>query len=195
MATGKSVMMLALFGVICLASLFPISQAADDAFLVVHKKASISKVKSSERVTVSISLHNVGSTTAYDVSLIDDTWPSQKFNLVSGNSSSSWDKLEGGKSFIHAFVLEPKEKCLFHGAPAVVKYRVAAKSQLQEAYSTPIQELDILSERSPDQKYKWLKTLAARYGPLVSVISIVGVFTYVLVTPSKSKLTKAKKKR
>lgn len=37
-----------------------VAVAADTAFLVVHKKAIIAKVKASERVTVSISLYNAG---------------------------------------------------------------------------------------------------------------------------------------
>jgi translocon-associated protein subunit beta len=32
--------------------------------------------------------------TAYDVSLTDDTWPSALFSLVSGNTSRTWEKLE-----------------------------------------------------------------------------------------------------
>eukprot|EP00250_Pteridium_aquilinum_P009847 c18975_g1_i1 orf=152-733(+) len=171
------------------------ARAADDAFLVVHKRASISKLKSAEHVTVSISLHNVGFSTAYDVTLNDGTWPSEKFNLVSGNSSSSWDKLEAGRSLTHVFVLESKEKGLFYGAPAVVKYRVTAKSALQEAYSTPIHNLDLLSEKSSDQKLVLLKALAVKYGPLVSVLSIISLFTYLLVTPSKSKAAKSKKRK
>ncbi|KAH7291275.1 hypothetical protein KP509_29G009400 [Ceratopteris richardii] len=175
--------------------LFSCVTATDDAFLVVHKRASISKVKSSERVTVSISLHNVGFSTAYDVALNDETWPNEKFNLVSGNMSSSWDKLDAGKSLTHTFVLESKEKGLFYGAPAVVKYRVTAKSILQEAYSTPIHELDVLSEKSSDEKLEMLKVFAVNYGPLISVVLIISLFVYLLVTPSKSKALKAKKKK
>lgn len=186
---------LVLKGLVLLVLLSSSVRAADDAFLVVHKRASISKVKSAEHVTVSISLHNVGFSTAYDVTLNDDTWPSEKLKLIDGNTSSSWDKLEAGKALTHQFVLESKEKGLFYGAPAVVKYRVTAKSVLQEAYSTPIQELDLLSEKSSSQKFLWLKVLAIRYGPLASVISIISLFTYLVLTPSKSKVTKSKKRK
>jgi hypothetical protein len=137
---------------------------------VVHKKATLQKVKGGERVNVAITLHNAGSawvwfswtcffggvsfslfflhfralfqyfccccsgtlssddskqrnafstlefylivwfwgkmkwvhalagdefcSTAYDVSLTDDTWPSALFSLVSGNTSRTWEKLE-----------------------------------------------------------------------------------------------------
>lgn len=170
--------------------------AAETPFMVVHKKVSVSKWKPDvERVTVSINLYNRGSTTAYDVSLIDDSWPSDTFSLVSGNTSFTWDKLDVGASVSHTFVLESKVKGLFYGRPALVKYRVAAKSVLQEAHSTPIPPLDILAERAPEKKYEWAKKLAAKYGPVTSVLTIVGGFIYLLVSPSKPGNSKSSKKR
>eukprot|EP01018_Ginkgo_biloba_P017235 Gb_24445 [translate_table: standard] len=178
------------FALVCIVT------SADTPFMVVHKKASLDKGKSaSERVTVSINLYNRGSTTAYDLILNDDSWPSDMFTLVSGNSSSSWDKLDVGASAVHSFVLESKVKGVFYGRPAVVKYRVAAKSALQEAYSTPIQPLDILAERPPEKQYEWAKKLVAKYGPLTSVISIIGLFVYMVVSPSKTNNAKSSKKR
>ncbi|KAH7294710.1 hypothetical protein KP509_27G014700 [Ceratopteris richardii] len=171
------------------------ASSVDDAFLIVQKRASISKLKSAEHITVSFSIHNVGFSTAYDVTLNDDTWPSDKFELVSGNTSNSWDRLDGGKTLAHVFVLESKEKSVFYGAPAIVKYRVASKSALQEAYSTPLHELDLLSEKYHNQKFELLKVYAVNYGPLMSVILIVSMFTYVLVMPSKSKAAKSKKRK
>ncbi|KAH7444907.1 hypothetical protein KP509_02G097500 [Ceratopteris richardii] len=129
-----------------LVSLFlPLLILLYDAFLVVHKRASISKVKSSECVSISISLHNVGFNTTYDVALNNETWPNEKFNLVSGSMSRN---THAGKSLTRSFVLELKEKGLFYGAPAIVKYRVTVKSTLHEVYSTPIHELDLISEKS-----------------------------------------------
>ncbi|KAI5067795.1 hypothetical protein GOP47_0018323, partial [Adiantum capillus-veneris] len=136
-------LLLRAFGVLLLLLFCPCTSATDEDFLVVHKRASISKLKSVEHVTVSISLHNVGFSTAYDVSLNDDTWPSEKFNLVNGNASNSWDKLEAGKSVVHVFVLELREKGLFYGAPAVVRYKITRKSALQEAFSTSIPRIGL----------------------------------------------------
>uniref|UniRef100_A0A0D6R852 Translocon-associated protein subunit beta n=1 Tax=Araucaria cunninghamii TaxID=56994 RepID=A0A0D6R852_ARACU len=172
------------------------SFSAEIPFLLVHKKASLAKGKSDiERVAVTIDIYNQGSTTAYDVSLNDDSWPSDMFNLVSGNTSSTWDKFDVGASVSHSFVLESKVKGLFYGKPAVVRYRVAAKSALQEAYSTPIEPLDILAERLPENKYEWAKKLAAKYGPLTSVLSIMGLFVYIVVSPAKTSSKSSKKRR
>jgi translocon-associated protein subunit beta len=166
------------------------------AFLVVHKKATILRVKGGERINVGITLYNAGSATAYDVSLTDDTWPSSLFSLVSGNTSQTWDKLEAGGSLSHSFIVESRIKGPFSGSPAVVKYRVASKSTLQEAFSTPLPVLDILSDKPAEKKYDWVKKLAVKYGPLVIVLTIVGLFIYLLITPSKSaKYSRLNKKR
>lgn len=34
------------------------------------------------------------SRTAYDVSLVDDHWPQDIFDIISGNTSQSWERLD-----------------------------------------------------------------------------------------------------
>ncbi|KAL3567751.1 hypothetical protein D5086_030402 [Populus alba] len=131
--------------------------------------------------------------TAYDITLTDDHWPKDIFDVVSGNTSHSWDRLDAGGLLSHSFELEGKVKGLFHGSPAVITFRIPTKAALQEAYSTPILPLDVLAEKPPVQKLE-LKLLA-KYGSLISVISIVVLFIYLLVTPSKSGAAKGSKKR
>ncbi|KAH8933279.1 hypothetical protein BDL97_18G021900 [Sphagnum fallax] len=179
-----------------LLALLVFTAAVDNtAFLVVHKKATIQRVKGGESINVGITLYNAGSATAYDVSLTDDTWPSSLFSLVAGNTSQTWDKLEAGGSLSHSFIVESRIKGPFSGSPAVVKYRVASKSTLQEAFSTPLPVLDILSDKPAEKKYDWVKKLAVKYGPLVIVLTIVGLFIYLLITPSKSAKRLNKKRR
>jgi len=185
-----------LMSLMLLALLIFTAAVDNTAFLVVHKKATIQRVKGGERINVGITLYNAGSATAYDVSLTDDTWPSSLFSLVSGNTSQTWDKLEAGGSLSHSFIVESRIKGPFSGSPAVVKYRVASKSTLQEAFSTPLPVLDILSDKPAEKKYDWVKKLAVKYGPLVIVLTIVGLFIYLLITPSKSaKYSRLNKKR
>ncbi|GAB2278390.1 hypothetical protein Dimus_013075 [Dionaea muscipula] len=167
--------------------------SSDSPFIVAHKKASLKRLKSSaEHVTVSIDIYNEGFATAYDVSLADDSWPHDTFGIVSGNTTNYWERLDAGGQVSHSFQLESKVKGKFEGAPAVIKFRVPTKAALQEAYSTPILPLDLLEDRAPEKQFEWAKRLLAKYGSLVSVISIVSLFVYVVVSPSKSS---AKKKR
>ncbi|ESQ32803.1 hypothetical protein EUTSA_v10004966mg [Eutrema salsugineum] len=160
-------------------------------FMVVHKKASLSSIKSgAQRVSVTVDIYNQGSSSAYDVNVADDGWDSNLFEIVSGNTSKSWEKLDVGQVLSHSFELQTKTKGLFYGSPAVVTFRVPSKGVLQ-AYSTPILPLDVLAESIPEKKLEWAKRLVGRFGPQVSVISIVVTFVYLIATPSKG----SKKKR
>eukprot|EP00850_Spirogloea_muscicola_P003523 SM000014S00311 [mRNA] locus=s14:671739:673046:- [translate_table: standard] len=133
--------------------------------------------------------------TAYDVSLDDDSWPSSIFEVV-GNTTASWDKLESnGPSLEHSFLLKPKEKGPYLSPPAIVKYRVATKSDLQTAVSTPLPELDVLSDKPAEPRLLWLYKLVGQYVPLVVVVTIVALFVMLLMSPSKPKAKYSKKRR
>ncbi|XP_020218477.1 translocon-associated protein subunit beta [Cajanus cajan] len=187
----------ALIAFALLASLFLSSHASSDVpFIVVHKKATLNRIKSgAERVSVTVDIYNQGTSTAYDVSLADDNWPSDAFDVISGSTSKSWERLDAGGILSHTFELDAKTKGVFSSDPAVVKFRVPTKSALQEAYSTPIIPLDVLADRPPEKKFEWAKRLLAKYGSLISVISIVVLFVYLVATPSKSSAKGSKKKR
>ncbi|CAA2982831.1 translocon-associated subunit beta [Olea europaea subsp. europaea] len=131
--------------------------SSDGPFIIANKKAKLTRLKSgSERVSVSIDVYNQGSTTAYDVTLNDGGWTQDIFDIVSGNTSTSWERLDAGALQSHSFELEAKTKTMFYGAPAVITYRVPTKAALQEAYSTPILPLDILADRPPEKKFEWV---------------------------------------
>jgi translocon-associated protein subunit beta len=182
-----------------LVSLFLVSStlaSSDAPFIVAHKKATLTRLKPGiERVSVSIDIYNQGSATAYDVSLTDDSWSKDTFEIVSGNTSMSWERLDAGALVSHAFELDSKVQTLFYGAPAVITFRVPTKAALQEAYSTPILPLDILADKPAEKKFDLAKRLLAKYGSLVSVISIVTLFIYLLATPSSGAAKGGKKKR
>ncbi|XP_006653936.1 translocon-associated protein subunit beta-like [Oryza brachyantha] len=172
------------------------SAVQDAPFVVAHKKVALSRPGPGvERLAVTLDLYNQGSVTAYDVSLNDDSWPQEAFQLISGTTSKIVDKLDPGATASHNFILETKTQGKFQGSPAIIRYRVPTKAALQEAYSTPMFPLDILAERPPQQKFEWAKRLVGKYGPLVSVVSFVGVFVYLVASPSKSAAAKSKKKR
>ncbi|RRT43744.1 hypothetical protein BHE74_00055867 [Ensete ventricosum] len=140
----------------------PAALARSDApFLIAHKKVSLTRLKSGvERVSVSIDLYNEGSSTAYDVTMNDDSWSQDMFDLVSGRTSKTWEKLDGGSSASHSFVLESKARGMFHGSPAVIKFRVPTKASLREAYSTPILPIDVLADKPPEKKFEWVKAVS-----------------------------------
>ncbi|ESR60212.1 translocon-associated protein subunit beta [Citrus sinensis] len=182
-----------------LIALFLISSSfasSDVPFIVAHKKASLKRLKSgAERVSVSVDIYNQGTSTAYDVSLTDDSWPQDKFDVISGNISQSWERLDAGGILSHSFELDAKVKGMFHGSPALITFRIPTKAALQEAYSTPMLPLDVLAEKPTENKLELAKRLLAKYGSQISVISIIVLFVYLITSPSKSAAKGSKKKR
>jgi len=169
---------------------------SDGPFIVAHKKASLTRLKSgSERVLVSVDVYNQGSAIAYDVTLNDDSWSQDMFDIVSGNTSVSWERLDAGALVSNSFELEAKTKTVYYGSPAVITFRIPTKSSSQVAYSTPIFPLDVLADRPPEAKFDWVKRLLVKYGSLVSVISMVVLFVILIASPSKSSGPKGSKKK
>ncbi|CAA3005704.1 translocon-associated subunit beta-like [Olea europaea subsp. europaea] len=106
--------------------------SSEGPFIVAHKKVKLTRLKSgSERVSVSVDIYNQGYATAYDVTLNDGGWTLDIFDIVSGNTSTSWERLESGTLLSHSFELEAKTKTMFYGAPAVITFRVPTKAALQ----------------------------------------------------------------
>lgn len=182
------------FATLLLASLAIAS--SESPFIVAHKKATVTKLRNGvERVSVTIDVYNQGSATVYDVSLVDDSWSSDSFDIVSGSTSKTWESLDGGSIVSHSFELEPKVKGPFQGSPAVISFRIPTKAAPLVAFSTPIFPLDMLADSTPVDKLGLAKRLLARFGPPVSAVSIVAMFGYLIATPSKSNGAKANKKR
>ncbi|KAI3699973.1 hypothetical protein L2E82_44583 [Cichorium intybus] len=198
-----------------------VNAGSDAPFIVAHKKATLSRLNpGAEKLSVSINIYNQGSAyaitsfsilplhlplifrstgfdvhllAAYDVSLTDDGWSPELFSIISGNTSTSWERLDVGAVLSHSFELESTVKSVFYGTPAVITFRVPTKAALQEAYSTSILPLEILSDK-PRASAFGLRLLG-KYGNLVSVISIVVLFVYLLITPPKSNPSKGSRKR
>ncbi|XP_076939621.1 uncharacterized protein LOC143608479 [Bidens hawaiensis] len=121
---------------------------SDAPFIVAHKKATVNRLKSgAEKLSVSIDIYNHGSASAYDVSLTDDGWSPEIFSIVSGNTSTSWERLDVGAVLSHSFELESNVKTVFYSKPAVITFRVPTKASLQEAFSTSLLPLEILSDK------------------------------------------------
>ncbi|KAL6541386.1 hypothetical protein OROGR_010872 [Orobanche gracilis] len=168
--------------------------SSDGPFVLAHKKASLTRIQpGSERVSVTIDVYNQGSATVYDVTLDDNSWSPDVFDVVSGNTSISWERLDVGAVLSHSFELEAKSKTVFYGPPAIITFRIPTKAALQEAYSTPIPPLDVLADRPPAKKFDL--RLLVKYGSLVSVVSVVVLFVYLVATPSKSGASKGSKKK
>ncbi|KAI8019801.1 hypothetical protein LOK49_LG04G02339 [Camellia lanceoleosa] len=121
--------------------------------------------------------------------------PKKSFELVGGNTTKTWERLDVGSLVSHSFELVSRVKAMYNGTPAVITFRIPMKSKLQEAYSTPILPLDILADRIPAKKLELAKRFFAEYGSLISVICIVVLSGHLIASPSKSSDANRSKKR
>ncbi|PIA41902.1 hypothetical protein AQUCO_02100022v1 [Aquilegia coerulea] len=94
--TSVLVMLMLMLVVLCSSTMTSMaSSSVDSPFIIAHKKVSITRLKSgSDKISVSIDIYNQGSATAYDVTLTDDSWSSDVFDLVSGKTSTSFERLD-----------------------------------------------------------------------------------------------------
>eukprot|EP00898_Chlorokybus_atmophyticus_P006854 jgi/Chlat1/716/Chrsp104S01300 len=121
--------------------------APDGAWLVVHKafKPPSGPIAQGEAVTVTITAYNQGSSTAYNVILNDENWPSDHFELVSGNTTAHFGELQAGKSVSTSFVVKPTFVGTWESARASATYRIPAKpAPVASTSNTPV-PLTILS--------------------------------------------------
>ncbi|KAI4366766.1 hypothetical protein MLD38_022598 [Melastoma candidum] len=87
-------------------------------FLVAQKKASRKRLKTgAERVLVSLDIYNQGFYTAYDVSLVDDSWSKDVFQVISGNIPQSWERLNARKGLSRLHTLP--QSCLLIFFPEI----------------------------------------------------------------------------
>ncbi|XP_073060068.1 uncharacterized protein [Primulina eburnea] len=163
---AKTLVLPIVFVLTLLSICFTFSESAAAApFIVAHKRVSQKKLSQNmERVSVSIDIYNSGSDTAYDVTLTDDSWAQEVFDIVTGNTSKSWERLDTGALVSHSFELLSSVKTVYYGAPALITYRIPTKSKLQEAYSTPILPLKILSEEASETKINLVSFFYLYYG-------------------------------
>nr|KAJ0188554.1 hypothetical protein LSAT_V11C900490290 [Lactuca sativa] len=75
---------------------------------------------------------------AYYVSLSDDGWSPEIFDIISRNTSTSWEKLD--------VYIESRTNSVFYSTPTVITFCVPTKAPLQ-AYSIPLLPLEILSDK------------------------------------------------
>ncbi|KAK4362722.1 hypothetical protein RND71_017963 [Anisodus tanguticus] len=103
--------------------------------------------------------------------------------------------IDSGSHVSHSSELESKVKTTYYSPPAVITFHIPTKSELQEAYSTPIPELETLAEKTVAYKLDLAKKLLARYGSHVSVVLLVVLFVRIISGPSaKSSAMNAKKR-
>jgi len=105
-------------------------------------------------LTVEYSLYNVGDSAALDVSLSDNTFPAEDFEVVHGRLDVKWERIAPGTNVTHAAVLKPLKSGYFNFTSAEISYLASEDaSEPTLGYTSGPGEGGIMSFKSFDRKF------------------------------------------
>jgi len=105
-------------------------------------------------LTVEYSLFNVGDSAALDVSLVDDTFPTDDFEVVHGKLNVKWERLAPGANVTHAAVLKPLKSGYFNFTAAQISYLASEDAVVATTgYTSGPGEGGIMSFKAFDRKF------------------------------------------
>jgi len=105
-------------------------------------------------LTVEYSLFNVGDSAALDVSLTDNSFPTDDFELLYGQLDVKWERIAPGANVTHAAVLKPLKSGYFNFTSAEVSYLATEDaSEPTLGYTSGPGEGGIMSFKAYDRKF------------------------------------------
>lgn len=130
-------------------------QQTTNAKLLVDKEILNKYIVEGRDVLVNYHLINIGGSVARDIKVIDDTFPSDKFEIVSGYTSFTYPSIAPGNNVTHAAVLRPKANTWgpHRFGPARVEYKLNDAGQLQLSTSSELGEAYVVAARTFDKKF------------------------------------------
>jgi len=161
---------------------------ADDgeAKIVLIKDILNDMITEGHDLSVEYKLFNIGESTATDVQLSDSNFHDSDFELVSGMTSVTWDRIPAGSNVSHVVVVKPLKSAGFNFTSATVNYVAAEGSDPTFGMSNELGELNILSLK----EYKRVHASHMMEWALFGVWSFPSIMLpYFLYYQSKSKYT------
>lgn len=152
-------------------------QQTTNAKLLVDKEIFNKYIVEGRDILVNYHLINLGGSVARDVKVIDDTFPSDRFELVHGYTSFTVPAIAPGFNETHAAVVRPLANTWgpHRFGPARVEYKCNDAGQLQLSTSSELGEAYVVAAKTFDRKFSsqlfdWL------IFALLCVPSILGPF-------------------
>merc|ERR1711997_1407459 len=128
--------------------------AKNEARLLVGKHIQNKYLVEGMDLVVKYTLFNIGDVAAVDVSLTENGFGMDDFDVV-GQSAVKLDRLPGGANTTHALVLRPKKFGYFNFTSAEVKYRVSEEedSEIRYGYSSEPGQGLIIALKDYDRQF------------------------------------------
>eukprot|EP00794_Sanderia_malayensis_P009599 gene9599-10586_t len=104
-------------------------------------------------VTIIYRIYNIGSSSAYNVMLKDDSFQSEDFKIVRGQSSVQWNSIPPNANLTHVLVIQPYKSGYFNFTAAQVTYEPTDGGEKQTGYTSAPGEGGIISEIDFNRKH------------------------------------------
>ena len=126
----------------------------EDARLLVAKNVLNNFLVEGSDVEIRYNIYNIGNQAAANVRLVDENFPSDKFEYVSGYNTVRWARVLPHANVSHVAVVRPKFVGLLNLTHASVSYLPNEKSsRVQTGYSTEIGEVYVQRLRDYNRKF------------------------------------------
>lgn len=143
------------FGLFLASSNVSCQQTTTNAKLLVDKEILNKYIVEGREVTVNYHLINIGGSVARDIKIIDDTFPSDRFEIVNGFTKFTIPAIKPGHNATHTIVLRPKQNTWgpHKFGAARVEYKLNDAGQLQLATTSELGDAFVVAARTFDRKF------------------------------------------
>lgn len=130
-------------------------QQTTNAKLLVDKEILNKYIVEGRDIVVNYHLINIGGSVARDIKILDDTFPSDRFDIVNGYTSFTIAEVAPGQNVTHAVILRPKADSWgpHRFGPARVEYKQNDAGQLQLATTSELGDAYVVAARTFDRKF------------------------------------------
>lgn len=130
-------------------------QATTNAKLMVDKEILNKYIVEGRDIVVNYHLINIGGSVARDIKIIDDTFPSDRFEIVNGYTSFTIDQVVPGTNVTHTVIMRPKSNSWgpHRFGPAKVEYKCNDAGQLQLSTTSELGDAYVVAARTFDRKF------------------------------------------
>ena len=130
-------------------------QATTNAKLLVDKEIHNKYIVEGRDLLVNYHLINIGGSAARDIKIVDNTFPSDRFELINGFLTFTIPEVAPGANVTHAAVVRPRANSWgpHQFGPAEVEYKQNEADQIQLATTSELGEAYVVAARTFDKKF------------------------------------------
>lgn len=130
-------------------------QTTTNAKLIVDKEISNKYIVEGRELVVNYHLINIGGSVARDIKIIDDSFPSDRFDIINGFTKFTIPAIAPGSNVTHTVIVKPKQNTWgpYKFSAAKVEYKLNDAGQLQLATTSELGDAFIVAARTFDRKF------------------------------------------